>query len=259
MRTIKMLLVLTVILFSTHLAVYSDDEPRQINYTLQLVNVVVPADIDFTIDPFELAGRGQVYADPYVIENHGTNSVLITFTDMNVIFANDTDFKALTQPFDEFSESEYKSVYLVLDFGIDTISPVVLTDYNRAKEVTIPLNADENSNVTIGIIGSVNHAPAVDWANDDVKISLTYSIMQIFTSSEISDSIELPEETDLQTTESAEAEVNTTDESIEVTESHSQDEKANDEFDEEVTTICEPKTESKTGVPVSEGDDADGE
>jgi len=145
-----------------------------------ILNVIVPSTVQLTINPLELNGRGQIYSDDYRIENRGDTDVLLTFTDIEVIFANDTEFEPLAEPFEE-NGSKRKSIYLLMDFGRSDFPPVVLTDFSREAGEPIPLYAaqsgpTEKSSVSLRFSGSVNHAPAVDWQDGDVKINLTYRL-----------------------------------------------------------------------------------
>jgi hypothetical protein len=148
--------------------------------TSPVLNIVIPATVSISIDPFEINGRGQIYSDEYAIQNLTDSDVILTFTDMRVIFANDTDFEALAVPFDENTVSDRKAVQLVLNFGRNDVTPVVLTDMNRAAEKSVLLRAAEYdaseaaSSLSLSFTGSLNHAPAVDWKDGDVKLRLEY-------------------------------------------------------------------------------------
>jgi hypothetical protein len=143
----------------------------------EAINVVVPASLDFVIDPFELAKRGQVYSDAYVVENQGSSDVLLT-GDVEVLFANETDFEAISHPFDESSNSVLKEICLLLDFGRSDVPPVAITDKARAAIPAVLLRASGNdlSACSLKITGSVNPYPAAEWRDGDVKIRLNYHI-----------------------------------------------------------------------------------
>jgi hypothetical protein len=49
----------------------------------EILHVIVPKALDFVIDPFEIAGRGQVYSEPQTIENRGDTDVLVTFSELS--------------------------------------------------------------------------------------------------------------------------------------------------------------------------------
>jgi hypothetical protein len=146
-----------------------------------VLNVTVPVAVDIMIDPFEIADRGQVYSDAYEIRNHGDTDVILTFTDFEVIFANDAEFKALAAPFDEASESDLKAIYLLLNFGRADIPPVVMTG-DGIGPVSVPLAAagegvsDESAALSLRFSGGVNPYPGNEWQSSDVKIRLTYRL-----------------------------------------------------------------------------------
>jgi hypothetical protein len=147
-----------------------------------VLNVIVPATVSISIDPLEINRRGQVYSDEYTIQNFTDADVILTFTDMRVIFANDADFEALAAPFDENTVSDRKAIQLVLNFGRNDIAPVVLTDANRTNETSVRLRAfgydagGAASSLSLSFAGSVNHAPAAEWLDGDVKLLLEYRL-----------------------------------------------------------------------------------
>ncbi len=168
------------------------EDVYNVNVDSAVLEVMIPSTVSITIDPFELAGRGQIYSDIYEIGNYGDADVLLTFTDIQVTFADDENFESLAGPFDESSGSELKSIYLQLDFGRDDVPSAVLTGPGRAGGISIPLasaqTGTDRSFVSLSFSGSVNHLPEVAWQDGDVKISMTYSI----------DAVPPPVKTDIQ-------------------------------------------------------------
>ena len=149
-----------------------------------VLNIVVPITFSVTIDPLEVAGKGQIYSNVYSIVNNGDSDVNLTFTDIQITFADDINFAALAQPYDEQTESELKSIYMLLDFGRIDVPPAVITDPGTKGAITIPLsstlgNTPENSLVQFNFSGSVNYAPAIPWADGDIKISMAYTLVTV--------------------------------------------------------------------------------
>jgi hypothetical protein len=152
--------------------------------TTDVLNIVVPAEIIIVLDPLELAGRGQIYSDTYVIENHGETDVLLTISDIALIFPNDTDFEALPLPYDQKSESSLKAIFLLMDFGRADISPVVTTDASLETPISILLNAAQAdkegaSYAALSFMGNLNENPEVPWNDGDVKITITYTAQTV--------------------------------------------------------------------------------
>ena len=149
-----------------------------------ILNVLIPYALDFTIDPFELAGKGPIYSDTFVIENFGETDVIITLTNINVKFANDTDFMPLSTPF--YSNTglyeRLKAIYLLLSFGRSDVLPVVATAGSHEEMPSILLHAQESgllSSCSLSISGSINPHPASNWGSGDVSIIVTYRIETI--------------------------------------------------------------------------------
>jgi hypothetical protein len=165
------------------------DEPESY-HEAELLNVIVPASLDFTVDPFEIAGRGQIYSIPYRIENRGDEDVLLTFSDMRVLFSGEGEFEMLSEPFDINSGSSRKAICLYLNFDRGELPPVILTDQNRAEEMSIILcgagtDAEGLSDLALTLSGSVNHAPGADWSDGDVKINIHYRLELVPSEEEI--------------------------------------------------------------------------
>ncbi|MDR1604796.1 MAG: hypothetical protein LBS10_08445 [Gracilibacteraceae bacterium] len=141
-----------------------------------VLQVVLPAELEITIDPLEISGCGQIYSGVYAIGNHGDTDVLLTITDYGVSFAGEGDFEALAEPFPEGAEAGDKAIYLVLDFGLADTPPLVLTDRTARTEIVIPLPAGENAAAHLSFSGSVNPYPGTDWQSGEVKFYLTYRL-----------------------------------------------------------------------------------
>jgi hypothetical protein len=146
--------------------------------TNETVSVIVPSTLDFTLDPLEINGLGTVFSEEYPLVNMGATDVILTFTDIKVIFGNDTDFVMSDVPVSPDEIGGPKKVYLVLDFGNPDIEPIVLTDPYRAAPPEIILRADfkEDAEYSLGVTGSISSYPENDWGTGDVAISLTYHL-----------------------------------------------------------------------------------
>jgi hypothetical protein len=144
-----------------------------------VLHVTVPQNLDFVIDPFGSAGRGQVYSDARVIENRGDTDVLLTFSDISVVFGNGADIEVMRAPFNVYSYPgpARKALYLLLDFGMEDTAPLVLTDETaRANPPGILLRAagSEGDACALNLSGVVNCDTDAGWRDGDVKISLNY-------------------------------------------------------------------------------------
>ena len=149
-----------------------------------ILNVIVPISVSITIDPLELAGKGQVYSNTYNIKNYGDTDVILTFTDIKVTFAEGSLIEPLAQPIDEGLGSELKSIFMKLDFGRSDVPPAVITDQTTKEAISIPLSATQgdtagDSLVAFNFSGNVNEASALYWHNDDVKISMNYTLVAV--------------------------------------------------------------------------------
>jgi hypothetical protein len=146
----------------------------------EVLNVIIPISVKFTIDPFEAGGRGQIYSDVYWIENQNDVSVSMTFVGIGLTFANDTDFEAVPFPFSGY-DSGLKSIYLKMEFGWNSTPPIIFTDVGNFNEVTMELGAylDSSYLLPFWFTGTINPNPAVNWQAGDVKILLAYTLAYV--------------------------------------------------------------------------------
>jgi hypothetical protein len=142
-----------------------------------VLNVVVPADIDFVIDPLEIAGRGQIYSDAQAIENRGAQDVLFTVMDARVVFANEAEFVPMPEPFDSALDDAEKKIYLALNLGGATSA---LTDAGaEIGPALISSLWSAGSRCPISVSGCVNPYSEAEWRDGDVKIQITYQMEAI--------------------------------------------------------------------------------
>jgi hypothetical protein len=171
-------LALIVILLLAFAMIVSAQADEIVKTPEEIISVIIPTTVDFTLDPLELAGRGQIYSESFVIENRGENSVLLTLSDIRVTFANRVDFEAVPLPFGEDLQTERKALYLALDFGRTDISPIILTDTEHPANVRIPLfDVDtEFSTAALSFTGNINSPAELDWLPGDVHIAMMYTL-----------------------------------------------------------------------------------
>ncbi|MDR0949800.1 MAG: hypothetical protein LBM69_09835 [Lachnospiraceae bacterium] len=160
-------------------------EPTEPDPTI--VSLIVPENLDFKIDPYNIAGRGQIYSDGKMVQNKGNSDILITFTGFEVLFSNDTQFDPLTEPFDmpfeEAQKYERKAIYITLDFGRADTEPIVITGWD-GEQPTVLLTTEESDaqnsflNLTVG--GNLNPGPLNSWKDGDVRIRITYQIEPLY-------------------------------------------------------------------------------
>jgi len=165
-------------------AIFHEETIADETDTETIINVSVPTNLDFKIDPFEIAGRGQIYSDDYIIQNVGATDVLMTISQVQVIFANEYDFQAVAHEIDYDYQSPVKTVYMVLNINS---SPLIITDSAIGEYETILLDGDK---LKLSVSGNLNMFPAERWRDGDIKILLSYSLELIESELEIEDDTE---------------------------------------------------------------------
>lgn len=144
-----------------------------------IFSVQVPANINFVIDPLELAGLGQVYSKEFPVINHSSVDVLFVLTDVQVTFAEDTYIEPLVEPVDFGMgiADDRKSIYLELDFGREDGAHLILTDADsKPPPILLSAAGEDGDSCALRISGSVSLYPAEEWSKGDVRIQLTYQL-----------------------------------------------------------------------------------
>jgi hypothetical protein len=137
-----------------------------------VITVRAPDKLDFKIDPYNIAGRGQIYSELFSFTNAGETDLLLTFADVRAVLPNDADYLLADQPIGLAFAHEKKAVYLALDFEGSFGPPVVVTA-GHAPDASFLLPAGGGA-ASFSIVGSVNDDLNNPWYDGELKISVTY-------------------------------------------------------------------------------------
>lgn len=141
-----------------------------------IVQVTVPTMLDFIIDPWDTQGRGQVFSEPHVFENHGESAVTLSMSALTVHFAQGRGIIPVQQPFAPSPHNWEKSIFMQVNFSREYIPCVVLTTSPAALVPSINLGAagTRYSCVALTVSGNVTPFPLDMWQSGDVSVSLVY-------------------------------------------------------------------------------------
>jgi hypothetical protein len=137
-----------------------------------VLTVTVPDNLDFKIDPYALAGRGQIYSESFAFVNDGPSDLLLSFVDARVALPNADDYLLSDRPVGLDFESEKKAICLALLFDAPQERSAILTGADLPDiSLLVPANG---GSAAFAIGGSVNDDPDDRWYDGEVKISVTY-------------------------------------------------------------------------------------
>lgn len=137
------------------------------------VNLSVPTNIDFMIDPWGLAGKGQIYSADFVICNEGECAGVLYLHDISACLEDVGDIFFVDGKEDVYSTND-RNVNLKMVFS--TGEEIVLTE--ACSELEIPMDVGEE--LAFHMEGNVNEKAAVSWAGVVVQVSMKYSWGNVF-------------------------------------------------------------------------------
>jgi len=177
-------LIISLTVSSTGVFVYADSpiiSPEARAETI--LNVVLPTNLPFIIDPLELAERGGIYSDKFEIQNHSNVDVMVTISSIRYMFADNTSFIVLEAPYTDGQVLDEKAIYMALrsddgdiaftELGTSGVKDFLLSASNYNEDGQW-VSFNEGSCMSFEFIGNVNNIEEKLWDKDDVKISVTY-------------------------------------------------------------------------------------
>lgn len=159
--------------------VYSDGEDTAV---LNLCSVSLPSVFEFVIDPYEIAGRGSVYSEPYRMTNTGLNTVQVEVQIVGVS-APGGDVVFLSSPADPLDAAPQKRIYLTL---AGPGGQSCLLSGEGAEPLSFVLDSGETAELFLK--GSVPPLSEGEWQPGDVHVSMNFQMEPIATFS-----VSLPE------------------------------------------------------------------
>lgn len=110
-----------------------------------VLNVTVPTELPFTMDPYEVNKRGTLFSDDFVIENRSPVDVLVTLTPVTVNFDGAGEVVLRDTPYQYNEKSTKKEVYMLFEFGDKADGGVP----EEAPEEAPPPEGEPGEDVTI--------------------------------------------------------------------------------------------------------------
>ena len=132
----------------------------------ELCSLEIPQKLGVVIDPWEVAGKGQIYSEQYIIKNTGDVTGVLTLTflcrrgeDSAAVIRTDTA---------GLHDDENKSIYIEMIFG--DAEGIALTE--EGVEYQAQLQPGEE--LSVSFAGEVNEYASERWGDSDVEIEGVY-------------------------------------------------------------------------------------
>lgn len=150
----------------------------------KIIKVTVPTNIGLTLDPFEIAGKGQIYSDEYFVCNYSNTDVAVKISRVGIKYLQEKEVYVMSDepvPYDE--NSGLKKVNLIMNWHNENgESKDIAIDENVFDQEVIRLRAASGENFEKGYFsfgGSLNANPYFNWLNNDFEINISFDIEEV--------------------------------------------------------------------------------
>ena len=153
-------------------------EPINVDEEVEVINIEFPSKLPIVIDPYEIAGNGQVYSELFRIENKGNALTSVIITEVPCIYAEDEGVKPCKMPDSLLEETEAKRIYMELKFysetekGLELFETVCITDDEAWQPVNVQIMPGES--VLFEVTGALSLVSEQPWKLGDVEFSISY-------------------------------------------------------------------------------------
>lgn len=136
---------------------------------LPVCRVSLPTEFPFVIDPYEIAGRGTVYSEPFPITNSGTEPVRVQVT--AACYAVSPDVRFLEAPADREGSLPDKEIQLILRGG-NGPEAILLPDSRE----TLSFDLAPGETTALELTGSANLPAEIYWQEGEVRVSMRFHL-----------------------------------------------------------------------------------
>lgn len=132
-----------------------------------IFSLQVPERLDFTIDPWNLAGHGQIYSERFTIRNTGNAACVISLQDITCMASGGTVIVDSTQ---EIYAQDAAAVYLEINF--ESGEGLALSGKQNEYFATLLPGGE----VAFWFTGAANEKTSDSWAGKGLSVSLKYTV-----------------------------------------------------------------------------------
>lgn len=163
------------------------DEPAD-----KYINVALPLEVPFCIDPYDLTGLGQIHSERFSVTNLGDCDAIVTFDSVQYIFADGSECISVSDPeAEEFTgeESREKAFYMTLNiYDGEEAMQTIITDQKQSDIASFYLSATgpasneeeaefiEGGSIYFDFSGAVNARTDKEWLSNDVTVIISYRV-----------------------------------------------------------------------------------
>lgn len=137
------------------------------------VNLSVPSNMDFVIDPWGMAGKGQIYSSEFVVRNEGECAGVLYLHDIKAEYEMDGEV-IFVEVLDQVYATSDRNINLKM--VLSTGEEIVLTE--ACSELEIPMEVGQE--LVFYLDGNLNEKATVSWSGVVVHVSMKYSWENVY-------------------------------------------------------------------------------
>ena len=166
------------------------DEPAAGGYEI-MYNVSFPADIHAYLDPGDLSGRGQIFSDHYIIENHGNTDIIVKINHIDISYSSAEEIYELSENeiLDDHSHTKKLNIEMIWENEEEPMEKVLHVSEGEPEEYVLYLaapqgsEAEETDKTAEGsrgyfyFTGTLSSDPDLVWEDGEIVVSFSYEII----------------------------------------------------------------------------------
>lgn len=133
--------------------------------SVEVINLQVPSNLNFVIDPWNISGKGQIHSERFAIRNSGDTACIIQLQNISCAGRHGV---VIVEDAGQIYAQDEAAIYLEMAFENGEI--LVLTEEDQAYAVVL----EPHEELAFRLTGAVNEKTSKGWEDKVLSVKLKY-------------------------------------------------------------------------------------